>query len=392
MQPHSSFTFPTTGAPSPGSVGISLLQSKGAVRALAAANARNLKKTSSVCSSSSTSSLPDSPDSSSPDSPTNSISSNGNTITIDVEEYERLQEAAKRLPEVEARLRARDQYLNEAIMDTARRIAELENQVLELQNLNEDMSRELKYAKEDKEALQQELADLDDDNLMLQNQLSSADIVAQTTPEPGAIEDEFVLLRDIQVQTEDVAIGGGSIDDVEVQDASTQTVDPTTPEQHILSLTSRLTMANLMAETLQETIKEMELQLGETRATNDALIQRNWELKVQVEHVNITAIQRNKIIEELVRRIERADAERTAHYLKRTVFSMMAAGRPSVLPSSSSPSLGMNSSELSVHDLLRELNEVPQQLIEAANNTHDLPAPPPYNSYNPNPYMADDFG
>ncbi|KAJ3089991.1 Chromosome-associated kinesin kif4a, partial [Quaeritorhiza haematococci] len=288
----------------------------------------------------------------------------------------RTAEVEKQMKEMEARLRARDQYLHDTIMDTAHRIAELEHQVMELENLNEDLNRELKYAREDKELLVQELAVMDDDNLMLQNQLTHVEMAPRAlVSTPDQLQEEFVLLRDIQTQTDDAEIHADTAraattttkttSGVQSVEASTQTIDPSTPEQQILSISSRLTMATMLAETQEETIKELETQVSEARANCEKFMQQNWELKVKIEHVESVGNQRNKVIDELLRRVERLESERTARFLKQTVLSLTANRTSNTTSATGSPP-----TEFTIQDMLRDLDEIPQHVDDGEGSSY----------------------
>ncbi|KAJ1565751.1 hypothetical protein HK405_011679, partial [Cladochytrium tenue] len=135
-----------------------------------------------------------------------------------------------RLSDTEARLRARDQYLQNTIMDTARRVQELEQLTADLEAQNDELRLELRRAREDKELLAQELGDLEEDHLALQNEFVVGEVAATTATvlvnDDGAIAiigtgptiasgsggsdaeqvadlmDDYVLLRDVETQTD----------------------------------------------------------------------------------------------------------------------------------------------------------------------------------------------
>ncbi|KAJ1549175.1 hypothetical protein HK405_008555, partial [Cladochytrium tenue] len=138
-----------------------------------------------------------------------------------------------RLADSEARLRARDAYLQNTIMDTARRVQELEQLTADLEAQNDELRLELRRAREDKELLAQELGDLEEDHLALQNEIVIGEAVVASRssvllangmddlsaigadsaspasgdgeePENGPqnLMDDYVLLRDVETQTD----------------------------------------------------------------------------------------------------------------------------------------------------------------------------------------------
>lgn len=259
----------------------------------------------------------------------------------------------QRAQDTEARLRARDGYLQKAIMDTAHQVQELEQRVHDLQSVNEELRGEVVYARQYRDRLEIELAELDDDNLMLQNELTKAEIDAADIalpPSPEEIEseglrvweDEYVLLRDIATQVDlpdlegvalpalrrasvSVSVGTDAEMSLPNRSITTQTYDAAKPEAMILSLLSRLTYANMMTETQQETIEELEQQIGEATNTIDRLNTHNWELKLRDSHLSAIADANTKVIEELVRSVTRLEQKRTANTITKDVLALIAA-------------------------------------------------------------------
>ncbi|KAJ3293063.1 hypothetical protein HK104_004759 [Borealophlyctis nickersoniae] len=257
----------------------------------------------------------------------------------------RAAELERRAQDTDARLRARDMYLQKAIMDTAHQVSDLEQKVHDLQSINEGLKHEISHARQAKERLEMELAELDDDNLMLQNELVKADGDGSGPPSPhdaaqgedggenvgeGPVwewENDYVLLRDIATQT-DAKVGGERSVGVGVgvgTDMATQTYDASKPEMRLLSLTSRLTYANLLAETQHETIEELEKQVEEARAQVDRLTALNWELKLRGEHMTAIGETNRRVIEELAGKLERVEEKRSAKAMTMNALRLIFA-------------------------------------------------------------------
>lgn len=200
-------------------------------------------------------------------------------------------------------------------MDTAKHVADLEHRLNEQQEQNEFLERQLQEVNERKEALELELKDLDNDNLLLQTQLQGEDSGKE-------LDDEFVILRDIDTQTD--------------QSFPADHKPITAPEQKILSLTSKLTFSNVIVETQKETISELERQLIKLDAEKTRIIQLNAETQLEMEYMQQINDQRAKIIEELWKRVERLEADFNSTHIRQTVSSVSKAGRKSSFSSISS--------------------------------------------------------
>ncbi|KAJ3222522.1 hypothetical protein HK099_002230 [Clydaea vesicula] len=240
------------------------------------------------------------------------------TVTISLAELEALKADAdkcesltQKLKDTEARLRARDLYLQNTIMDTAKRVAELENRLIEQQGVNEDLERELKLAARDKEEMENELQDLDHDNMILQNQLnhsgtSQVDTFDLEAYEESELGDDYVVLRDMEVQT-----------DLTVEQATSEM--PSSSEQQIMSVVSRLTYSNMIVDTQKETIQELESKLKKVDIEKERIIQQSFEKNMELERIQAVNSQRAKLIDELWKRVEKLETDRTSIHLKRTV-------------------------------------------------------------------------
>ncbi|KAJ3204998.1 hypothetical protein HDU67_009159, partial [Dinochytrium kinnereticum] len=316
-------------------------------------------------------------------------------------ELVRTRDLDKRIQETEKRLRARDEYLQNTIMDTARRVQELEQLTADLGSRNEELESELMELRRDKNALESELVDLEEDHMALQNEIVAGEVVgALAVPATSSaskdgmvgsavelvgvgeimdhnILDDYVLLRDIDTQTDDelwlhaalthgppsatataaararsVSAGSGtssaSAFSLENYISSSPVPQPTTPpptpvvataskqERRLLSLSSKLSYASLIASTQSETISELEQLLARREAEVERLTATVAELGFRAEHVGAVGGARDRVVEELVRRIQGLEAERSGWQLGRRSLVMgkeeaVAAGAPATV-------------------------------------------------------------
>ncbi|KAJ3326688.1 hypothetical protein HDU76_012723 [Blyttiomyces sp. JEL0837] len=294
-------------------------------------------------------------------------------------QFERAKEFEKRLFDAEARLRARDQYLQNTIMDTARRVQELEGLTADLESQNEELRLELKRAKQDRDDLELELGDLEDDHFVLQNQMTDASglisllaaptlsaAVAQPFPTTfNSAADAIAAIN--QMRSRDRSVSDVTISTVssfvgapqqqqqqqqqQYQQGSTAGVSVgsgmmgvngmgimipgsrTSPDPAVaaesavrtLSLSNRLAYATLIATTQSETISELEDLLKRKDDAIELLVGRNAEIAMKGEQVEVEGATKDRVLEELKARVAMLEAERTAEVLRRRVEVSAAA-------------------------------------------------------------------
>lgn len=265
-------------------------------------------------------------------------------------------------------------------METARRVAELEYKLFEQQGTNEELEREIVYLREDKMSLERELEVLDGDNMILSSAVSLNRAALAHTFSPSAthmsgldhdynggittasagggmsilpsggggddisgVDDEFVILRDIDVQTSPIRSTSEGTSPLSnnnnshisysshcssntattTTDSAAQTytdmlaIDKT--EQHILSVISRLTYAQVINSTHEETISLLEENLVRSESEKGKLVGQNWELGLKVEQLTEGQRKRDVVVDELKRKVDGLEMERTGHHLKQTV-------------------------------------------------------------------------
>ncbi|KAI9358943.1 hypothetical protein DFJ73DRAFT_757828 [Zopfochytrium polystomum] len=291
-------------------------------------------------------------------------------------QIQRTRDLETRLFDTEARLRARDQYLQNTIMETARRVQELEQQTADLDAQNEELRDELKRAKEDREQLKNELGDLEEDHLALQNELvvgeaavaaaaAAAVVVVQETgdivfADAGVatatgvdVMDDYVVLRDVETQTDAaglislMASGRGmkqlpasfdssadaiaAIESIrrERSDSGSSGGSTEFPPNTIsgsvdaslkaLSLSNRLTYATLIATTQAETITELEALLRQKDISIETLTAEIAELEIRINVNEEELNDRQHTIALLQERLAMMEQERTAEWIRRRV-------------------------------------------------------------------------
>ncbi|KAJ3193609.1 hypothetical protein HK101_004543 [Irineochytrium annulatum] len=285
---------------------------------------------------------------------------------------ERASTYERRLSETEARLRARDEYLQNTIMDTARRVQELEGHVAELEMTNEELTMELKRARMEGDRVREELEDMESDHLALQNQLATVgmgmgselarevDAVAQRRRVSAALsgggegdDEEFVLLRDIETQTEEVAViphlaigreltrhvssstlgskvssftntdtdataagvGAGSVRSWGGSEGGKRVVEKSVAAKEVvsasalLSLGVQLTYAHTILATQAETIAALEARLAARDIELDRLASLSARASVSAEHTEAMGQTKDRVIDELSRRVNGLEAE-----------------------------------------------------------------------------------
>ncbi|RKO91185.1 hypothetical protein BDK51DRAFT_45354 [Blyttiomyces helicus] len=277
------------------------------------------------------------PNGEAPAKPRHQIAAFQNSIERLIDKAMRAGELERRAEATEARLRARDGYLQSAIMDTARQVQDLEQKVADLEHINAELRGALELAHRDEQELKLEIAELDDENLMLQNELTS-----EIAGDPASVTDsrdpwaEYVLLRDVGVQVDypyastrdsDCSSSSPAINDRLRRAAGTQTRDTSRPEARLLSMSSRLTYANLIIDAQSETILALEGQVDENLTEIDRLLQSCWDLKLQVEHLVVVGTAKEGVICDLLGRVQQLEGERTARRLFRTVMSLTEAAK-----------------------------------------------------------------
>ncbi|KAJ3408958.1 hypothetical protein HDV05_004672 [Chytridiales sp. JEL 0842] len=254
------------------------------------------------------------------------------------------------LSTTEARLRARDTYLQNTIMDTARRVQELEGQLAEMEGVNEDLRRELGRVQREKEVVEMELGDLEDDHLVLQNQVLVGGAAASGAPVSGgvvgggrvglleeAVErslvDEYVLLRDIDTQTDPVGVfelkdlsnGIGNLlphahsspvpKETESKSVGTLTTESTiSTETQNLDVSNKLAFSSLILSTQSETIQQLETLLSIREKEVDDMSKALGALKVDFEKVGGEKEVQEKRVEGMQKSLR--DLEEEVSYLR----------------------------------------------------------------------------
>ncbi|KAJ3056945.1 hypothetical protein HK097_002323 [Rhizophlyctis rosea] len=247
-----------------------------------------------------------------------------------------------RTKELEARLRARDSYLQKAIMDTARQVSDLEHQVMELEGVNEELTHRMNVVEMERERLEEVVEELDEDNLALQNELGRVGDVGGGVPaspegsgkgtlgrddvggETGGEGwsgwmDEYVLLRDIGCQTDP------SPEETKPKSAtiSTQTPSQTSSALTILTLTTRLTYQHLLIETHLDTITELESQLSTLKQHAETLEKQNWEMKVRCEHLQAVGDVNSRMMDEVLSRVRTLEERHSSKLMIRSARRLM---------------------------------------------------------------------
>ncbi|KAI8799268.1 hypothetical protein BJ742DRAFT_157912 [Cladochytrium replicatum] len=316
---------------------------------------------------------------------------------------------ASRLTETEARLKARDAYLHQTIMDTARKLSELEATIADLRGSNEELESQLARSHDDRSELRRRLAELEGDNLVLQSELRDDDVtsplgmsggtvssgrtsvfdtpvppqftqgkddnlqanVIGTDAEGGLLVEEYVLLRDIGIQTDAVGLkfhmgaadewteesdrsnvrrsgsrlsladsmrSGGSGHAHRSSSALGHARGFDRGEQHVLSLMSRLTLSSVIQSTLEETISALESRLSEAEKDKDTLTSTNHDLKLAAEQARSVAAARDKVIEALLAKIERLESNLMASRLERMVVAVSSSTSPTIAQHTQQPS------------------------------------------------------
>ncbi|KAI8802990.1 hypothetical protein BJ742DRAFT_830799, partial [Cladochytrium replicatum] len=315
---------------------------------------------------------------------------------------------ASRLTETEARLRARDAYLHQTIMDTARKLSELEATIADLRGSNEELETQLARSDDDRSELRRRLAELEGDNLVLQSELRDDDVtsplgmsggtvssgrtsvfgtpvpphfaqqkddhmqanVIGTDGEGGLLVEEYVLLRDIGIQTDAVGLkfhmgaedewtddfdranarrsgsrlsltdsirsGGSNAHRSSSALGHSRGLDR--GEQHVLSLMSRLTLSSVIQSTLEETISALESRLSEAEKEKDVLTSTNHDLKLAAEQARSVAAARDKVIEALLAKIERLESNLMASRLEKMVVAVSSSTSPTIVQQTQQPS------------------------------------------------------
>jgi hypothetical protein len=191
-----------------------------------------------------------------------------------------------------------------SIMDTAKRVAELEHRLVEQEDLNHDLVRELGLETERRQDLEIELLDLDH----LQNQFDDGSGGKQRN------DDDEIIVRDIECQT----------------DASHLVLSPP-PEVAILSVLNRLTYSKVVINTLQETIYHLEADVQSLSDKNSRILDNQFENSLELERMYAVSSRSKRIIEELRRRVEGLESDKTAFHLSRTV-SVLASVSSNISP------------------------------------------------------------
>ncbi|KAJ3102042.1 hypothetical protein HDU97_000897 [Phlyctochytrium planicorne] len=380
------------------------------------------------------------------------------------DELVKTRQLQQQLREAENRLRARDQYLQNTIMDTARRVQELEQLTADLGSKNEELERELHDLRREKNHLENELVDLEEDHFALQNEIAvteSVGVVGGGAGGPGGalsaqvlsagvgasmdlgipddhnILDDYVLLRDIDTQTDDDLWLHAALTSPAPQNPSrpmskistmmqpppappstattaTMTLEnrarsisnssaasdtlsitspavPTTPggtaipgsptanskqERRLLSLSSKLSYASLIAQTQSETIKELEDLLARREAEVQRLTNMVSELGFRAEHAGTKGESRDRIIEELNRRIQDLESERAGERISKRFGAdgeRTVPDRPVSMMARSSPVPPMHA--IQPHQNHR-YSTPPSIISSASSNSNPSPVPP----------------
>ncbi|KAJ3142630.1 hypothetical protein HK101_003261 [Irineochytrium annulatum] len=305
-----------------------------------------------------------------PTDTTTLVSSMGRCVATLKAEFTKTQTLEKRVKDTERRLRARDEYLQNTIMDTAKRVQELERTIADLTNSNEELQLELLKARREREVLEEELEDLEEDHYTLQNEIIvNTDVVStpalassgvllptphsahplnkvsddillmfQEITQNDPLLDDYVLLRDIETQTElpepepipiptqalRAAISGMPLRSSPPPPPISTSAATTTDRRHgleLLSLTSRLSYASLIAATQSETITALEHRVHLLDSECDRLRSSSADLAVRGEHWAALAEARERVVEELRARVGALERERMAGAMRGRVGS-----------------------------------------------------------------------
>ncbi|KAI8846286.1 hypothetical protein BC829DRAFT_479939 [Chytridium lagenaria] len=101
---------------------------------------------------------------------------------------------------------------------------------------------------------------------------------------------------------------------------------PSKQERRLLSLSSKLSYASLIASTQSETIRELESLLAKRETEVERLTASIAELGFRAEHSGVMGQTRDRAIDELTKRIQALEAERSAWHLNRR--SMLGTPQP----------------------------------------------------------------
>ncbi|KAJ3045397.1 hypothetical protein HDV00_010267 [Rhizophlyctis rosea] len=111
-----------------------------------------------------------------------------------------------------------------------------------------------------------------------------------------------------------------------VSDMGIQTEnDPHTTDASDATLTNQLALANLLIHTKEDIITELETQLESSQVELDRLNQYNWELKLQNEHLKAMGEAKEKVVEELLKRLGELEDARSAAGMVKTVMTLIEA-------------------------------------------------------------------
>ncbi|KAJ3120583.1 Kinesin-like protein kif21b [Nowakowskiella sp. JEL0407] len=227
-----------------------------------------------------------------------------------------------RISETEMRLKARDEYLRNTIMDTAHRQQELEQQLHDMTSRCEELDHSLQLTKAENERLKMHVSELDADNQALQSEISQMVVprapstIMRSTPEVTSpleeLIEEFVILRDIGTQCE------------------TQP-EPSVSETQLLSVITKLTFAEEIRHAQEETIKELEEKLELSVKEIERFRKENWDLRLQKEQVTTVSSSREKVIDELLLRIDNLESEATASKISNRLSILSTSSTDAVM-------------------------------------------------------------
>ncbi|KAJ3098651.1 hypothetical protein HDU97_003813 [Phlyctochytrium planicorne] len=261
-----------------------------------------------------------------------------------------------RLSEAEARLRARDAYLQNTIMDTARRVQELEGLTADLEQRNEEMQRELDDCKEERDRLREEVEVLEADCLDLQNQISGGEeVFGESVLRRRDVGDELVLLRDIETQTDGVAdqVGEERVEEfvpfkvmrsraiqcelVGSSDSSASTSAPNKDaakaakkesrlqkkiEARLLSSKVRLSYAHMILAVQSETIQTLESQIRSQTEHIQSMEEKTSMTQVRAETADAISSTKDRVIEDLTKRVAHLESESLSVQMRKRVASV----------------------------------------------------------------------
>ncbi|KAJ3104064.1 hypothetical protein HDU96_009059 [Phlyctochytrium bullatum] len=260
-----------------------------------------------------------------------------------------------RLSEAEARLRARDEYLQNTIMDTARRVQELEGLTADLESRNEELELELGRAVEDRERMRREAVKLEREVVELQREVAEA--VEAGHGREGAATEPRGEARDVDVQTEmelPTAMAfkvmrsrGVQYDPLEtpitpLSDAGAEPAPQTEDdaaalqkakedrrrarkfEARLLAVQVRLSYAQTILSLQAETIEQLERQREAFEAERQRLLEDAASVRQHAEQVEAMGAARDLVVEELTRRLTALESENLSAALKKRLLGATA--------------------------------------------------------------------